>query len=337
VRRLAATLTTGLLLVAGPTACGDQGSAASAGEVVVGHASDQVTGDSAFVLLPTGRIDLTVGDPTEKLTDERVGAVRRAPDGGSFLPVSWSHDPFGESGVPIGVIGAEPQGAQVTLVAGGTRADLGSPYRVVGESGTADTGVSTMYVAVDQAPDDVGDVSFEVTYDGLTQIVSPATGDRDAGAAAPLYDEPTIGVEAPCTPEGFATPTVQPDVSCVVNAPQRTPYLPGQGWAEQDRTWLLVTVDITLSRVDIGRTTYDVQSVQPHLTVNGADPLPADERFGSAEPLPTSVRDTWAFVGAREGANRLTIALDLVLEKTSGPGPSTRRATVQQSVDLGAG
>jgi hypothetical protein len=64
----------------------------------------------------------------------------------------------------------------------------------------------------------VGDVSFEVTYDGLTQTVSPATGDRDAGAAAPLYDEPTIGVEAPCTSEGFATPQVQPDVSCVVNA-----------------------------------------------------------------------------------------------------------------------
>jgi len=123
----------------------------------------------------------------------------------------------------------------------------------------------------------------------------------------------------------------------VVNAPQRTPYLPGQGWAEQDRTWLLVTVDITLSGVDIGRTTYDGQSVQPHLTVNGADPLPADERFGSAEPLPTAVRDTWAFVGATEGANTLTIALDLVLEKASGPGPSTRRTTVQQSVDVGAG
>ena len=89
-----------------------------------------------------------------------------------------------------------------------------------------------MYVAVDQAPDDVGDVSFEVTYDGLTQTVSPTTGERDAGAAAPLYDEPTIGVEAPCTSEGFATPQVQPDVSCVVNAPQRTPYLPGHGWAE---------------------------------------------------------------------------------------------------------
>src|SRR4029078_6027102 len=135
------------------------------------------------VMLTTGRIDLTVGEPTEELTEEQVGDVLRAPDGGSFLPVSWTHDPFGERGVPVGVLGAEPQDAQVTLVAGETRADLGSPYRVVGETGTADTGVSTMCVAVDQAPHDVGDVSFEVTYDGLPQTVSPATGDRDAGVA----------------------------------------------------------------------------------------------------------------------------------------------------------
>ena len=94
MRRLAAaTLTTGLLLGAGLTACGDQGSATSAGEVVVGHASDEVTGDSTFVLLPTGRVDLTVGAPTEKLTDEQVGDVRRAPDG-------WQ--------LPPGVVGARP-------------------------------------------------------------------------------------------------------------------------------------------------------------------------------------------------------------------------------------
>ena len=60
----------------------------------MGHASDDVTGDSTFVLLPTGRIDLTVGARTAKLTDEQVGEVRRAPDGGSFLPVSWSPRPL---------------------------------------------------------------------------------------------------------------------------------------------------------------------------------------------------------------------------------------------------
>lgn len=326
MRRLAATiLTTGLLLGAGLTACGDQGSATSAGEVVVGHSSDDVTGDSSFVLLPTGRIDLTVGDPTEELTEEQVGDARRAPDGGSFLPVSWAHDPFGESGVPIGVIGAEPQEAQVTLVVGETRADLGSPYRVVGDTGTADTGVSTMYVAVDQAPDDVGDVSFEVTYDGLTQTVSPSTGDRDAGAAAPLYDEPTIGVEAPCTSEGFATPRVQPDMSCVVNAPQRTPYLPGHGWAEEGRTFVLVSAFFTVDSVEVGGTSSDVGEVTPRLTLDGAEPLPPDGRYGVPEQEPGAASGTWAFDVDGEGPGDLAIALDCLLD---GGGDVTLEQTV---------
>ena len=49
------------------------------------------------------------------------------------------------------------------------------------------------------------------------------------------------------------------------------------------------------------------------------------------------MRGTWAFDGSDGGPNTLGIALDLVLERTSGPGPSTRREKVQQSVDLGAG
>ena len=325
MRRLAATiLTTGLLLGAGLTACGDQDSATSA-EVVVGHSSDDVTGDSSFVLLPTGRIDLTVGDPTGELTEEQVGDAPRAPDGGSFLPVSWAHDPFGESGVPIGVIGAEPQEAQVTLVVGETRADLGSPYRVVGDTGTADTGVSTMYVAVDQAPDDVGDVSFEVTYDGLTQTVSPSTGDRDAGAAAPLYDEPTIGVEAPCTSEGFATPRVQPDVSCVVNAPQRTPYLPGHGWAEEGRTFVLVSAFFAVDSVEVGGTSSDVGEVTPRLTLDGAEPLPPDGRYGVPEQEPGAASGTWAFDVDGGGPGDLAIALDCLLD---GGGDVTLEQTV---------
>ena len=329
MRRLAAaTLTAGLLLGAGLTACGDQGSATSAGEVVVGHASDEVTGDAAFVLLPTGRIDLVVGAPTEKLTDEQVEDGRRAPDGGSFLPVSWAHDPFGEGGVPIGVIGAEPQEAQVTLVAGGTRADLGSPYRVVGETGTADSGVSTMYVAVDQSPDEVGDVSFEVTYDGLTQTVSTSSGERDAGVAAPLYDEPTIGVEAPCTSEGFATPQVQPDVSCVVNAPQRTPYLPGHGWAEEGRTFVLVTAFFTVDSVEVQGSSHDVDEVTPRLTLDGADPLPPDGRFGEPELQPGAAAGTWAFDVAGDGVGELEISLDCVLDDGG-------EVTLQQTVPLG--
>ncbi|MEO6512909.1 MAG: hypothetical protein ABIO16_18065 [Nocardioides sp.] len=334
MKRLALVLA-GLLAGAGLTSCGDQGGAAAGGDVVVGHLSDKVTGDSSYVLLPTGRIDLTVGAPVDEVSADQAGDAERhqAPDGGAFVPVTWEHDPFGAGAVPVNVMGSDPQDADVVLVSGDTKADLGAPYQLAGEQGTTDTGVGTMYVAVDgdgKAP------TFQVSYDGLTQTLDPATGDRDAGAAAPLYAEATVGIEAPCTQEGFASDDVTPDISCLVNAPQRTPYLPGHGWAEDGHVWLLVGVDITVPRVEVGNASYDVQSVQPHFTLNDADALPANDRFGNAEPQPTAVRGTWAFDGSTE-ANTLGIALDLVLEKTSGPGPSTRRETVQQSVGLGAG
>ena len=225
------------------------------------------------------------------------------------------------------MIGAQPQEAQVTLVAGETRADLGSPYRVAGETGTADTGVSTMYVAVDQASDEVGDVSFEVTYDGLTQTVSPATGDRDAGAAAPLYEEPTIGIEAPCTSEGFATPRCSP-TSCVVNAPQRTPYLPGQGWAEEGRTFVLVTAFFTVDSVEVHGTSHDVDQVTPRLTLDGADPLPPDGRYGEPELSPGAASGTWAFDVPSDTVGDLMISLDCLLD---GGG----EVTLEQTVPLG--
>jgi hypothetical protein len=185
-----------------------------------------------------------------------------------------------------------------------------------------------MYVAVDQAPDDVGDISFEVTYDGLTQTVSPATGDSDAGAAAPLYDEPTIGVEAPCTSEGFATPTVQPDVSCVVNAPQATPYLPGRGWVEEGRTFVLVTAFFTVDIVEVRGASHDVDEVTPQLTLHGADPLPPDGRYGATELSPGAASGTWAFDVPRGAVGDLTISLACVLD---GGG----EVTLEQTVPLG--
>jgi hypothetical protein len=103
---------TGPLLGAGLTACGDQGSATSAGEVVVGHVLRRRDRRLRLRAAADGPHRPDRRGPTEKLTEEQVGDVRRAPDGGSFLPVSWAHDPFGEAGVPIGVIGAEPQEAR---------------------------------------------------------------------------------------------------------------------------------------------------------------------------------------------------------------------------------
>jgi hypothetical protein len=330
----------GLLALAVLGACGDDdsgaGDASEVGRVVVGHLSDGVRGDSAFVLVPTGRLDVTVGTAVDRVTADQAadGNEHRAPDGGSFVPVQWSFDPFGEGGARVPVIGANPEPTEVALVVGDTSVELGSPYKVTGE-GITDTGVGTMYAAVDGAPDAVDDVQVSVSYDGLTQTVNPATGERDAGAAAPLYDKPSMGIEAPCTSEGFAHGRVRPEISCLVNAPTRVPYLPTHGWAEDGRTWLVVPLDIAIDSVDVGGTSYDVTSVEPRLTVDGGEPL-ADDRFGKAEPQPSAVRDTWAFDVASDGPQRLTISLDATLTKSDpeDPGPASHEVTLRQTVPL---
>ena len=175
----------------------------------------------------------------------------------------------------------------------------------------------------------MGDVSFEVTYDGLTQTVSPATGDRDAGVAAPLYDEPTIGVEAPCTSEGFATPQVQPDVSCVVNAPQRTPYLPGHGWAEDGRTFVLVTAFFTVDSVEVRGTL--ARRRRGHAATDPGRRRPAAPgrqvrraRSCSREPPPAPGPSTSPAMASATS----TISLDCVLD---GGG----EVTLEQTVPLG--
>ena len=188
-------LAAGVLGVAGLSACAGP-DAADAGDVVPGRASVEVVGDFGFVLIPTGRLDLVLGEPT---TDD-VGPdlaeddeTHAPPDGGSWVPVHVEHDPFGEGGVPVGLIGGAPQPAELALVVDGTTVHLGAPYRVVGEKGTVDSGLDTVWVAVDEAPDEIGSMKLAVTYDGLTQTLDPATGEREAGAAAGLYDEPVAG------------------------------------------------------------------------------------------------------------------------------------------------
>ena len=203
--------------------------AADAGDVVPGRASVEVVGDFGFVLIPTGRLDLVLGEPT---TDD-VGPdlaeddeTHAPPDGGSWVPVHVEHDPFGEGGVPVGLIGGAPQPAELALVVDGTTVDLGAPYRVVGEQGTADSGLDTVWVAVDEAPDEIESMKLAVTYDGLTQTLDPATGEREAGAAAALYDEPVAGAEAACAPDGFDREGVQLDLTCLAGRRNARPTCP---------------------------------------------------------------------------------------------------------------
>ncbi len=329
----------GLLVAATLSGCGDSGAASGAGDVVVGHLSDEVQGDETFVLLPSGRIDLTVGKPTsDAVSADQAddGEEHAPPSGGSFVPVSWSHDPFAESGSPAALIAGRPLPADVSLVVDGKAVDLGSPYEVVGDQGVTDTGVGTMYVAVDEAPDEIESLTVSVDYDGLTQTVDPATGERDAGAAAPLYDGSSASVEADCPSDGWSPTRVDPDVACHVGPAQRAPYLPGSGWADDGRTWLVVGVTVDFDSVDVGGVGYDVTGITPHLTLDGAKPVPTDGLFAEGTRPPSGTTGTYAFDASVDGPDELTIALDLTLAQADSgdPGPAGREVTLTQTVAL---
>ena len=245
--------------------------AAGAGDVVPGRASVEVIGDFGFVLIPTGRLDLVLGEPTTDDVGARPGGATTRPTrrrtGGSWVPVHVEHDPFGEGGVPVGLIGGAPQPAELALVVDGTTVDLGAPYRVVGEKGTADSGLDTVWVAVDEAPDEIGSMKLAVTYDGLTQTLDPATGEREAGAAAALYDEPVAGAEAACAADGFDREGVQLDLACQVRAcrsARRTCPAPA-GPPRGARGWSSAP-SISVDSVVVGGTSYDVESIEPHVT-----------------------------------------------------------------------
>ncbi len=340
MRPLAACAAVVALLTPALAACSEAASDTVPGEVVAARPSLEVIGDFGFVLIPAGRIDVVVGEPrTGEVTPDEASddQAHEPPEGGSWIPVHVAHDPFGQMGVPVSLIGGSPQPAQVALVVDGTTISLGAPYRVVGEQGTADSGLDNVWVAVDQRPDQIESVQVAVTYDELTQTMEPKSGARDAGAAAALYVAETEEHEASCSRGGFDVSEVQVETSCVIGPAQRTPYLPGVGWAAEDHAWLVVGMAVWVMKATARGTTYEVARIDPALTVEGGGPLPPDGRLGEVRRDPRRVSATWAFDVPAAGAVEVGLRLGLVLRKqvSDAPGPAARRVTFQQTVELG--
>jgi hypothetical protein len=318
-------------LLMGLAACSDDASATVAGEVVPGRASLEIVGDFGYLLVPTGRIDVVVGEAVTRAVnadEANDDQDHEAPDGGSWIPVHVFHDPFGDLGVPVEVTGGSPQPAQVALVVDGTTVHLGAPYRVAGEQGTVDSGLDNVWVAVGQRPDEIESLQVAVTYDGLTQTLDPRTRAREAGAADPLYDSEPAQLTTTCDPAGFDSGRARLDGSCAIGPAQRTPYLPGAGWADEGRSWLVVGAAVSVDRVRVDGEWHGVDTIEPTVTADGQDPLPPDGRFGEVRHDPDRAAATWAFDVAATGEVRLDLTLRIALE---GGGS----VTLDGSFDLG--
>jgi hypothetical protein len=100
---------------------------------------------------------------------------------------------------------------------------------------------------------------------------------------------------------------------------------------------LVVGAAVSVDEAMAGGTSYDVVSIEPRLKVDGAGPLPPDGRFGEVRRDPQRVSGTWVFDAPANGVVSVSLELDLVLSKSDAedPGPTTRRLTMEETVDLG--
>ncbi|WP_341923720.1 hypothetical protein [Nocardioides psychrotolerans] len=208
--------------------------AASVGTVLPVGLPGSIEGRHSYVVLPTSRYDFLVSTPrtsVDTITAGDAGISPEAKEGTQFVLVEWSL-----SGVPGDTFVMEPPAdvsPQLTLLADGEAHDLGALDQ---------EGISAAAVVVAA---DVDDVSLEIEYDGLTQVIEDAYGDTRADGPNALYHEAVrLGLtQCPPSPLSGDDPRVLffgTEVTGRVATP--VPYYGPLGWAQPGREWVVARV-----------------------------------------------------------------------------------------------
>ncbi|MEJ7833497.1 MAG: hypothetical protein WKF79_11315 [Nocardioides sp.] len=322
--------------------CGQPSSpAGTAGDLTA--VREPVTGAESSILLPTGRIDLTVGDPVASVPADQTQKLTaiEAPDGGSLVPVGWSYD---RSAAPWGQDLAAPSlEPEVSLRIDSRSYALGSPYTVTADGAVATSPDDGYFVAVEGSPSP-DEITLEVEYDGVAQVVDAASGERDPGLAADLYDLPLQrpgGVRCPNSGWQEKSPALDVRLDCTISSVGRSPYYPEAGWAPEGREWVVVEVpEVRLLRAvatdPSGSTSYRVLSITDVTTLGPARPV--SPLVQQPQPREYVVGGTLVFAVARDATDRLRLSLDVELEAADVSGassaPDSVRLSVSHPVDL---
>jgi hypothetical protein len=157
-----------------------------------------------------------------------------------------------------------------------------------------------------------------VGYDGLEQSVS-ADGSREPGVADALYAEAERGPSITCG-DGSLQPDLEVEGRCRVGEARRLPYLPQLGWAEEGRSWLVVSLGIDLSEIRAGSASYAVDTVQDRTTYQGE---PAAATIDEQQDSDAGTWSAQLVFDVAEGADpgRIRVALDLGLRLVDGTPP----------------
>lgn len=247
LRRSAAACFGLLVLLPALAACGGDDGGIKVGDLVDARADDQFVegGTASTVALPIGRLEISAGKPTTKLAadDTRQLQAVEAPAGSTFIPITWQYD-AGTFGDFTDYLDTQANPV-IDLVA-----DKAS-YRLPAPEASGE-GAESFYALVSG---DGEDASLSVDFDGVKQTVVLATGKRTEDKAAPLYKlKPRKNRTSSCTTDSrfklSITHSRLPDYSCNITPTATIPYAGGK-WAEDGKTWLVVTLSTTLRRYDL--------------------------------------------------------------------------------------
>lgn len=260
-----------LALTPALAACGED-PGPSAGDVVAARSDDQfVDGRQSRLNLPTGQLVVNLGDATDTVgaTDTRQREDLTAAAGSTFLPITWRYDvdTYGDLTDYVAADG----NPTFTLVTDGADYRLPPPN-------PSGVDAESFYVVV---AGDGEDPTLEVEFDGVTQTLDLATGDRDEGQAAGLYDLKTRTAKTRSCADDVTydkEPVRPPGFNCTTTTAARLPYAAGE-WAADGRSWVVVSVTTSLLRWD--RVAADGQSGAVYLAT-GVD---STFRLGKLEPV----------------------------------------------------
>lgn len=305
------------------------------------------SGTTHAVRLPSSVVVVRVGQPVDEVDDDAVDvpastedtaasdAPVRPPDGHLLLPVSWGLD----SSPGITEDGPTPADEDTTpvdigLVFDDDERDLVDERQV---QSVIDDGRQSLLVPVEEGTA-VSDVTVEVTYDGLTQTLSPDSGEIDSGAAAPLYeDEGTPTFDTSCAggtcrleADRDSTWQLAPDRGEV--EPGRVslrPHDPGLGWADEGKAWASVDVGISepgsfYDEDDKRRGHEGLPSIRATL-----DGVRAEDVTRDRESLTSDVRLTFPF-----DADHTPKRLDLTQRHTLEGSERPRAVTVHEEIEI---
>lgn len=275
-----------------------------------------VQGSEATVVVPTGKLEFTVGDPVEAVPAEAAldGEAHAAARGTRFVPVELEVLTAQLEPGPGDAFdtGATPD-LDARLVSGGTRVPLD-----VRDDRTA-------YVAV---AGDGKDVHVEVRFDGVTQRANVRTGAVAKDLAGPLYADTTAANRVICPARHGRSPGFTYDFACAGGPLLVTPWARGLGWAARGRTWAVATIYTTMADLRWTRSgggpvaRYDVTAGKRRVTVDGLDPTQIVP--GPFDTGPTARQDVVAF----EVPRAISPRFDVIQEFTgrAQAGPSSRGA-----------